>query len=260
MEDRTPVLKPLPLGQAIFYFMIPAVAFILSVYILLPFLRALGMSEFVSYCLALLVPLILMLAASLIALRAEGWPLTWGGIRKRFRLRPMERGDWLWVAASLAGMFVLAGIFGFISQAILATGAVPLPAGLSPLLDPRIDPSQAVEVVRSALGANYQGNWGLILLTLVLLFFNIVGEEFWWRGLILPRQELAHGRLTWLVHGTLWALFHAFKYWQWLTLLPVTLIIAYVAQRRANTWPGIVTHAIFNGLSLIPLIALVAGK
>jgi hypothetical protein len=58
----------------------------------------------------------------------------------------------------------------------------------------------------------------------------------------------------------LWALFHAFKYWQWLTLLPVTLILSFVAQRRATTWPGIITHFVFNGLSLIPLIALVAGK
>jgi membrane protease YdiL (CAAX protease family) len=260
MDDQTPTLKPLPFAQAIAYFVLPALAFILSVYVLLPFLHGLGMTEFVSYCLALLVPLVLMLAASLIALRAEGWPLTWRAVGTRFRLRPMERADWLWAVGSLLGMFILAGIFGYLSQAILAGGTIPLPAHLSPLLDPRIAPSQAVEVVRSALGPSYRGNWSLILLTIVLLFFNIVGEEFWWRGLILPRQELVHGRAAWLVHGTLWALFHAFKYWQWLTLLPVTLIISYVAQRRANTWPGIITHAIFNGLSLIPLIALVAGK
>jgi len=260
MNSNSPVIKPLRLPQALLYFGIPSFVFILCVYILLPFLRELGMSEFVSYSLSLLLPLILMLAAALIALRLEGWSLTWGSVRERFRLRRLEARDGAWIAGSLLAMFVLAGIFGYISQLILATGAIPLPAHLSPLLDPRIEPSQAVEVVRKSLGPGYQGNWGLILLTIVLLFFNIIGEEFWWRGLILPRQELVHGKNTWLIHGMLWALFHAFKYWQWLTLLPVTLILSYVAQRRQNTWPGIITHSIFNGLSLIPLIALVAGK
>ena len=260
MDSPSPTLKPLPLPQALLYFWIPALAFILSVYLLLPLLRQTGMSEFVSYSLSLLLPLMAMLAASLIALRREGWPLTWESVRERFRLRRLEGRDWGWIAASLLGMFVAAGIFGYLSQIIIASGAVPLPGNLSPLLDPRFDPARAVEVVRGALGPDYQGNWGLIVLTIVLLFFNIVGEEFWWRGLILPRQELVHGKNAWLVHGLLWALFHAFKYWQWLTLLPVTLILSFVAQRRANTWPGIIMHFVFNGLSLIPLIALVAGK
>ena len=36
-----------------------------------------------------------------------------------------------------------------------------------------------------------QGRWELVFLFLLVLFFNVVGEELWWRGVILPRQELA---------------------------------------------------------------------
>jgi hypothetical protein len=39
-------------------------------------------------------------------------------------------------------------------------------------------------------------------------FFNIFSEEFLWRGYIQPRQELLNGRMTWLVQGILWAVFH----------------------------------------------------
>jgi len=60
-----------------------------------------------------------------------------------------------------------------------------------------------------------------------------------------------------LVHGTMWALFHAFKYWAWLGLLPVTLVLSFVAQKRKNTWPGIITHFVINGISLIPIIAAI---
>jgi membrane protease YdiL (CAAX protease family) len=97
----------------------------------------------------------------------------------------------------------------------------------------------------------------LVVFYLILLTFNILGEEFWWRGVILPRQEIVHGNKTWIIHGILWTLFHAFKYWAWIGLLPVCLTIAYVAQKRKNTWPGIITHLLFNGTGLIPLLAAI---
>jgi membrane protease YdiL (CAAX protease family) len=39
-------------------------------------------------------------------------------------------------------------------------------------------------------------------------FFNIVGEELWWRGFILPRQEPVFGRRTWVLQGVLHGFFH----------------------------------------------------
>jgi Type II CAAX prenyl endopeptidase Rce1-like len=36
---------------------------------------------------------------------------------------------------------------------------------------------------------------------------NILGEEFLWRGVVLPRQEVAFGRRAWVVNGILWLLF-----------------------------------------------------
>lgn len=35
----------------------------------------------------------------------------------------------------------------------------------------------------------------------VFFFFNIFGEEFWWRGYIQPRQELLNKNWTWLVQA-----------------------------------------------------------
>jgi membrane protease YdiL (CAAX protease family) len=122
-----------------------------------------------------------------------------------------------------------------------------------------IDPRQpmSIEILKDLLGGHAQGQWSLVLLTLLLLFFNIVGEEFWWRGYILPRQELALGKHAWIVHGILWTLFHAFKYWDWLALLPVCLGIAFVAQSRRNTWIGFWAHLLFNSVSALGIIALV---
>lgn len=261
MAAQTRDLKPLPLSSAILYFGIPALVFVFSVYYLIPYFMGQGYTEFISYGLALMLPLILMLAAALLGLRTEGYAIHWESIKQRFRLRTMNRTDWIWTGTSLIIMLVGAGIFGVLGQVLVINRLIPLPSKIpTALLDPTVDPANLANVFFNALGPNVKGNWGLVVFTLLLLFFNIIGEEFWWRGLILPRQELTHGRNTWLIHGTLWAIFHAFKYWSVIGLLPVCLVLSYVAQRRQNTWPGIINHFIINGLSLIPIIGAVLGS
>jgi membrane protease YdiL (CAAX protease family) len=62
-----------------------------------------------------------------------------------------------------------------------------------------------------------------------------------------------------LLHGLLWTAFHAFKWWDMLRLLPICLVISFSAQRLKNNWPALIAHALFNGLSLLALIAAVVG-
>ncbi len=38
-------------------------------------------------------------------------------------------------------------------------------------------------------------NWLPFFAMTITLVFNILGEEFWWRGVVLPRQELAFGNM-----------------------------------------------------------------
>ncbi len=59
------------------------------------------------------------------------------------------------------------------------------------------------------------------------------------------------------MHGLLWTLFHAFKWWDLIGLLPVCLGIAYVSQRTKNNWPALIAHFLFNGLALIIVAAAV---
>src|SRR5205807_1973574 len=52
--------------------------------------------------------------------------------------------------------------------------------------------------------------WILVYYALVMLACNIGGEELWWRGYLLPRQEAAFGKAAWIIHGMYWSLFHLF--------------------------------------------------
>jgi membrane protease YdiL (CAAX protease family) len=76
---------------------------------------------------------------------------------------------------------------------------------------------------------------------------------------VLPRQELAFGRWTWVVHGLMWTAFHAFKWWDLLNLIPICLGLAWVCTRFKSTTPGIVIHGITNGIAIPSLIVGVLG-
>lgn len=258
----SPAVKPLPFKFAWLYFAIPAVVVAFSVYWGIPALVNLGLAQFTAYSIALLIPLIFMLAAALIAYRLEGHPLTWNALSERFRLRRMTGKDWLWTLGGLLVGYIGMSITLALAKSLVRMNLIPLPAYIPPILDPNMpssDPIAMLAIFRDLMGPDAVGNWWLVVLSAALLFFNIIGEEFWWRGYILPRQELSHGRWTWLFHGIMWCLFHAFKYWDWLGLLPVCLVISFIAQRRQNTWPGVVIHLLVNSMTLIPVLMVVMG-
>jgi membrane protease YdiL (CAAX protease family) len=173
----------------------------------------------------------LLLTAALLLYRERGRLVSLGA---RLRLRAMNGGDWLWAVGGLAAVGVLTGGIG---------------AALRMLqVEKNLHPSfMAFE----PLGP---GRYWILVAWLPFFVLNIVGEEFVWRGVALPRQEVAFGRRAWLVNGILWLLFHAAFPWQVLwTLVPITLILPYVVQRRRSTWAGIVIHAGFAAMGFVVL-------
>jgi membrane protease YdiL (CAAX protease family) len=223
-------LKPMAFAESILLFGIPGVLLAASLWWLRPALTAAGVPDFLSYTFSLTIINLGLLAAAVIGHVREGNPLTWSAFAQRMRLTRMNGSIWLW-----------------------AIGGTLLFGALALLIEPR-----ALAVYR-AIGYEIPmytipeaaTAFGAITSHLIVLFFNIVGEELWWRGYILPRQELTHGKLTWLVHGTLWACFHMFKWWAVPFMLITCQIIPYVAQKTKNTWPGMINHILINGAGAI---------
>lgn len=177
-----------------------------------------------------------MLLAALIGYAAEGHPLSWAALAARFRLQRMDRRLWLLTLVSIVAYVVLVVAANTLIPQIYKL------IGFTPPID------TAEPFGRSA-----------IPLALVTLALNILGEEFWWRGYILPRQELQLGSIAWFVHGILWACFHAFKWWTVPALMIVCLVVPFFAQKTKNTYPGIISHLLVNGLGMgITIVQLLA--
>jgi hypothetical protein len=72
------------------------------------------------------------------------------------------------------------------------------------------------------MGIPLQGAWWILLYYVAIMFLcNIGGKELWWRGYVLPRQELVFGRTAWIVHG-----------------IPLTLVSAFPSLCRRSRKPG----------------------
>jgi membrane protease YdiL (CAAX protease family) len=251
-------ISPMPLWQALLYFGLPALLFRICLYSGIPALTQLGVSHFEANVVSFTVPAAILFALAFGFYKRDGYPLRWEDIKARFRLLRMIGRDWLWAIGGLIITFLSIGAVQFTD--LLLTRAIPSiapPDYFAPWLKPGT--TFDVALYTQYIGAPLKGNWGVATLVLVMFFFNIFGEELWWRGYILPRQELEHGRWAWLIHGLLWLLWHAVFYpWRVFTLLPICLAIPYIAQRRQNTWTAIIIH-LQNVVFQVLVLAMVLG-
>jgi membrane protease YdiL (CAAX protease family) len=233
-KNRLSQLKPMGFGLSLLYFGIPALAFVLGFWVLMPALIQAGWLPYYAYLTGIGIPLVLMFATALIYLGHEGIPPTVANLKTRYRLKPLDRAQWLWIVGTIAVCGIVGtGIMSQISRLLIQNGLIPIPDSLPDFLQPLS--ADGLRAYDDAVGG-FTNNWWPFVAMFVVLFFNIFGEELWWRGVVLPRQELAFGRRVWVIHGVMWAFFHVFKWWDILTLLPITLGLSYLVQDRGRVF------------------------
>ena len=194
---------------------------------------AAGLDPFAAWML-LSVPLVFapIIGLGWLLLRAEAPPPSWA---ERLRLRRLTQRDWLWAAIGVTAILVASALLSRVSEAL----------GLP------IDP-----FAREPRAWAPERLW-MFALWAVYLPFNILGEEFVWRGVILPRLEVRFASLAWCWNAALWACFHiGFGAGNILVVSPALLLIPLLSQWRRSTWLGVVLHA---GLSLPGMIAIALG-
>jgi membrane protease YdiL (CAAX protease family) len=225
-------IRPMRLWQSVLFFLLPGLYALFSQYVLFPSLVRLGISEEYAYSTALLTGFVLLFLATIIALRVEGWSYSWATVRERLRVRRMDANAWKWTLIFLVLYLLLGFLFNILAQFVYEKLGFWPPDADIPLTN--------------------------IPFLVIVFVANIFSEELWWRGYILPRQELEHGKLAWIVNGILWSLFHIFKWWAVPFMLLRQWMLPFVVQRTRNTTPGILIHFISNGLSvllsIIPLL------
>ena len=198
--------------------------------------------------------------AMIIVYREEG-DLRWATLRRRLRLNAMldprtgepRRKLWLWLIPLVLlhvalSWTILPGIDGWVST-VLPVFAPP-------------EGSELVEFLRSPEKmALLVGAWWMLGLFLVMGVFNIAGEEFLFRGVLLPKMEGVFGKWDWVANGVLGTLYHTHMPWSWLGTTGVSWIFLYAlpAKYFRSTWVSVVAHGSMVVLETIIFLVFILG-
>jgi membrane protease YdiL (CAAX protease family) len=197
--------------------------------------------------------------ALIIVYREEG-DLRWPTLRRRLWLntpRDPQSGKpsrklWLWlIPISImfpVVTFLIGPPLGRLWNSLFPFFAPP----------PGFDPGQALGSPEAQ--AQFVGAWDFLLLFVVMAFFNIFGEEFLFRGVILPKMGGAFGKWDWVANGVLMGAYHWHQPWAMAgTIVASVFLFAFPARLFRSTWMALITHAL-QYLLFIPLIlAIVLG-
>jgi membrane protease YdiL (CAAX protease family) len=179
-------IRRMGLILSLLFFIIPGALNGLVLYVVTPLLIASGMKSLYAQFLTDSFVFASLLVAAIIAYRLEGRAWTWLGLKDRFRLTRMNGKLWLWVLGGTVVGFIIYYLLTPLGNRLIANGVIPIPAHIPAWLDPRVTTPMVEKINIDAGGL--RGNWLLFAMAAGTFFFNIVGEEFWWRGYILPRQ------------------------------------------------------------------------
>ena len=91
--------------------------------------------------------------------------------------------------------------------------------------------------------------YGFFLLFIVIVLPTI--EEIYFRGYLLPRMPSRLKGWTEIIHSGLFALYHTWTPWLFITRTMSVLPLIYIVKRKENIYIGIISHCILNSIDFI---------
>jgi membrane protease YdiL (CAAX protease family) len=236
----------------------PAAWFTLLIYVVgRPFIPAGGTTPTWLRLLIIVLGTGAELLAGLVLLGREGYRLTPGALRDRIRLR-WPKGGKAWGLAAVVfvlGMSISMAM-GPVNRALAAVPGFVPPAWWGVASNPTIKVTGAADVFPDV---DLTGNYGFVVLYIVIGFvFNIVGEEVYYRGYLLPRMRGAFGKWDWVANGVLFTLKHVYQRWLYPGILVGGLSFAFAAGPLASLPLAMAYHWVGNFLFQVVFLVMAA--
>ncbi len=229
-------VKPLKWPELVLLFGVPTILNFLACRVAIPFLDSqnifpIEISYFLSVGLLVLVP---MFVGAIYLTSKEINSRKLKDILGRMRIKSLSKTDIVWTV----GGFVLLSFLSFLIASFVL-----------PVFDINANPFFFQNMPLD------ENHFWIIYVWPLFFFFNIFGEEFYWRGYIQPRQELLNKKFTWLIHGFLWALWHLPMGLNLIySAVPILFILPAIVQIRKNTTISIIIHFIFGAFGFLALV------
>jgi membrane protease YdiL (CAAX protease family) len=202
-----------------------------------------------------------LFALSMIIVRQEEGDLRWATVKHRLRLntpRDPKTGEtrsrlWLWVIPFLIGIvlweLVLTSLFDALWVSIFPFFAEPPGYSLGAVLESQ-------EILERLVGAW----WFLALFVVNAIFNTILGEEFLFRGVLLPKMEGVFGKWSWVANGVLFGFYHVHQPWGIVgSVISGVFLYTFPAWRFRSTWMAIIVHSAQSVFFAFLILGIVLG-
>ncbi|HSM72252.1 MAG TPA: CPBP family intramembrane glutamic endopeptidase [Anaerolineales bacterium] len=208
----------------------------------------------------LTVGLIWLFVLSMIIVWKEEGDLGWATIKRRLRLNAPQdpitgmthRRLWMWVIPFIAGN-VAWGV-------AITPYAEKLWVSIFPFLAEPPGYSSAVIFESQEILQRLVGAWWFFGLFVVSSVFNILGEEFLLRGVLLPKMEGVFGRWSWVANGALSAFYHVHQPWTIAgNVIQGVFVLAFPSWRFRSTWMGVFIHSVENVVGGFLILGIILG-
>lgn len=193
----------------------------------------------------LTIGLIWLFVLSMIIVRQEEGNLRWETVKRRLRLNtPLDpktgeprRRLWLWVIPFLIAITIwelaLTSYVDGLWVSVFRFFAEPPGYGMAAVLGSQ-------EILDRLVGAW----WFLALFVVQAIFNTILGEEFLFRGVLLPKMEGVFGRWSWVANGVLHGVYHVHQPWGIPgAVISCAFLYAFPSWRFRSTWMGVIVHS-----------------
>ncbi len=207
------------------------------------------------YWIAIIVGLIWQFVLSIIILKSEGHDLNLSTLRNRMKFQKPRNpttgksGNWLFLW--LIPFILLSGL--------LQSGVIGFP-DLDSIVAPFILDLPKYDLSKLASPEN-KGAWWILGLFLITMLFNyFLGEEFLYRGILLPKMNGVFGKWDWFANGVMFGFYHLHKPQIIIsTAVLFGFVFAFPAKYFQSTWMAVIIHGLEGILGLIIVLGIILG-
>jgi membrane protease YdiL (CAAX protease family) len=209
----------------------------------------------------LMIGLIWLFILSMIIVRQEEGDLRWETVKRRLRLntprdhktREPRSRLWLWVIPFLIAIIVW--------EVALKSYVSDLWIAIFPFFAEPPGYSMAAVFESQEILARLAGAWWFLGLYVVQAAFNtILGEEFLFRGVLLPKMEGVFGKWSWVANGVLFGFYHVHQPWGILgSVISGVFLYALPSWQFRSTWMGIIVHSAQSVYFTFLILGVVLG-
>jgi uncharacterized protein len=209
----------------------------------------------ITYWLLMIAGMTWQFVISLVIMYRELGTLRWSAIRQRTWLQtprdpktdqPNPKLFWWLLPALFFAALVGLGIGNYLDASMA-------------WLFPALQPAQFTDTSQLA-SPEFQGQWWLLGIALVSCALNyFLGEEFLFRGVLLPKMQGVFGKYDWVANAVLFGFYHLHKPWMIPSIIVGALAITWPARRFRCNWMAIIVHGVEGLPLLVIVLAVILG-